>query len=206
MPAAADISLEMLLGAYAQGLFPMARGRHGRALYWYDPDWRGVLPLEDFHVPRRLARTLRTTSCRVTFDTCFEEVIRACADMPRKGGWINDGIIALYTQAHKAGFAHSVEVWQDGLLAGGLYGLALGGAFFGESMFSRQRDASKIALVHLAARLRERGFTLLDAQFYTPHLAQFGMKEISRADYQSRLSRALAQEGVVFKGPAPVFI
>lgn len=190
---------ELLLGAYAAGVFPMAEGRHAEGLGWYDPDRRGILPLDSLHVPARLRRTVRARIYDVTFNRDFAAVIRACADA-RAETWINDDIIALYTETHRRGFAHSVEVRapETGALVGGLYGIALGGAFFGESMFSHARDASKTGLVHLAARLRARGFALWDAQFVNPHLLQFGCIEISRAEYQRRLRAALSMTDVRF--------
>jgi leucyl/phenylalanyl-tRNA--protein transferase len=190
----ADITPHMLLNAYAMGVFPMADGRHARKLGWYDPDRRGIFPLEHFYVPRRLRRTVLQRVYDVTINRDFESVIRACADV-RRDTWINDAIIDLYLRTHRLGFAHSVEARdKEGRLVGGLYGIALGGAFFGESMFSAARDASKVALVHLVARLKARGFTLLDTQFVNPHLLQFGCIEISRAEYHARLAAALAQE------------
>lgn len=182
----------ILLQAYRMGVFPMADARDAAGFSWYDPQTRGILPLEAFHVPRRLARTVLSGIYRVTINRDFDAVIRACA-AARRDTWINDGIIGLYAETHRAGYAHSVEVRDaSGALAGGLYGLAINGAFFGESMFSTARDASKVALVHLAARLRRRGFSLLDAQFPNPHLSQFGCIEISRADYHARLAAALS--------------
>ena len=184
---------QILLGAYASGIFPMAESRNDPDLYWIDPDVRGVIPLDDLHIPRRLRRTLRNGPYEVRADTDFIGVIRGCAEQTniRPETWINTEIEGLYDALFDMGFAHSVEVWQDGELVGGLYGVALGGAFFGESMFSRARDASKIALCHLAARLLKSGFTLLDTQFLTEHLRQFGTVEIDRPDYKQRLSTAI---------------
>lgn len=184
---------QILLGAYASGIFPMAENRNDPDLYWIDPDVRGVIPLDDFHIPRRLRRTLRNGPYEVRADTDFIGVIRGCAEQTkgRPETWINTEIEGLYNGLFDMGFAHSVETWQDGALVGGLYGVSLGGAFFGESMFSRARDASKIALCHLAARLVKSGFTLLDTQFLTEHLSQFGTVEIARPDYKERLSTAL---------------
>jgi leucyl/phenylalanyl-tRNA--protein transferase len=184
---------QILLGAYASGVFPMAESRHGSDLYWIDPDVRGVIPLTDFHIPRRLRRTLRNGPCEVRSDSDFIGVIRSCAEHTgsRPDTWINTEIKGLYNALFDTGFAHSVETWQDGELVGGLYGVALGGAFFGESMFSRARDASKVALCHLAARLCKSGFTLLDSQFLTEHLRQFGAIEIDRPDYKKRLAKAI---------------
>lgn len=193
-----DITPELLLNAYAMGVFPMADGRHARKVGWYDPDRRGIFPLESFYVPRRLRRTVLQQVYDVTINQDFVGVIRACADV-RPDTWINEAIIHLYTRTHHMGFAHSVETRdKSGKLVGGLYGISIGGAFFGESMFSTARDASKVALVHLAARLRARGFSLLDTQFVNPHLLQFGCTEISRAEYHARLEAALAQQEVTF--------
>ncbi len=184
---------QLLLGAYANGIFPMAESRHDPDLYWIDPDVRGIIPLEKFHIPRRLRKTLRASPFEIRCDSDFIETVRGCAEPQgdRPETWINDEIERLYNTLHEMGFAHSVECWQDGHLVGGLYGVSLGGAFFGESMFSRERDASKIALCHLAARLRNAGFALLDSQFVTDHLTQFGAEEIDRADYKQRLAAAL---------------
>jgi leucyl/phenylalanyl-tRNA--protein transferase len=188
-----DITPELLLRAYRAGLFPMAETREGFRLYWLDPELRGVLPLDHFHLPRRLARTVLADRYRVTTDTAFEVVIAACAEAgPRRAEtWINPTIERLFVALHGMGHAHSVECWDGTELVGGLYGLAIGGAFFGESMFSRARDASKVALVHLVARLRMGGFTLLDTQFVTTHLAQFGTREVPRAAYRRSLAEAI---------------
>jgi leucyl/phenylalanyl-tRNA--protein transferase len=185
-----------LLACYARGVFPMADAREDARIFLIDPERRGVIPLTGFHVPRRLARTLRAEPYEVRVDTAFHEVVLACA-APGPGRietWINHPIERLYLRLHEMGFAHSVECWADGALAGGLYGVALKGAFFGESMFSQARDASKVALAHLAARLIVGGFHLLDTQFLTEHLAQFGAEEIGRREYQKRLKAALAVE------------
>jgi leucyl/phenylalanyl-tRNA---protein transferase len=184
---------ELLLRAYASGLFPMADSAEDPELFWVDPDPRGVLPLERFHLPRRLRRTVRAAPFEIRVDTAFAAVMRACgeATQTRPKTWINDEILKLYGQLHARGFAHSVEAWSAGELVGGLYGVALGGAFFGESMFNRARDASKVALVHLAAHLTVGGFTLLDTQFVTEHLRQFGAIEIPRRAYRRRLTAAL---------------
>lgn len=196
-----DLTPELLLGAYAAGVFPMAEGRHAADVGWYDPETRGILPLEALHIPARLRRTVRARLYDVTFNHDFPAVIRACADA-RRETWINDTIIALYERTHYRGFAHSVEVRekQTGALVGGLYGIALGGAFFGESMFSAARDASKVGFVHLAARLRARGFVLWDAQFVNSHLLQFGCIEIPRTEYHRRLQAALLRSDVRFDG------
>jgi leucyl/phenylalanyl-tRNA--protein transferase len=187
------LTSELLLRAYATGIFPMAQSRRDRELYWIDPEWRGILPLDRFHVPRRLRRTLRRGVFEVRVDTAFRDVMVGCAEVTseRPDSWINDEIVAAYTELYHAGHAHSVEAWLDGGLVGGLYGVALGGAFFGESMFTRVTDASKVALVHLAARLYHGGFTLLDTQFITKHLQQFGAVEVPRPRYQALLAAAL---------------
>ena len=184
---------EVLLRAYAVGLFPMAEHRDDPTLYWIDPEKRGILPLENFHIPRRLRRTIRRNVFDVRCDTDFDSVIRACAAPgdSRDESWINDEIIALYTDLHELGRAHCVEAWLGGKLVGGLYGVALGAAFFGESMFSTERDASKVALVHLVGRLRKGGFKLLDTQFVTEHLTQFGVVELPRSGFRQMLSTAL---------------
>ncbi|MFL1463251.1 leucyl/phenylalanyl-tRNA--protein transferase [Roseococcus sp. DSY-14] len=189
-----EITPEMMLRAYRLGLFPMAESRDSTTLYWLDPEMRGIIPLDGgFHLPRRLARTVRQRRFRVTADQGFARVLALCA-APRRGSfdsWINAEIAALFTALHAGGHAHSVECWQEGELVGGLYGVAIGGVFFGESMFSRATDASKVALVHLVARLRLGGFALLDSQFTTDHLAQFGTLEIPRAAYKARLAAAV---------------
>src|SRR5215831_9338375 len=186
-------SPQMLLKAYALGVFPMAEGRDDPEIYWIDPEVRGVLPLEDFHLPRRLRRTLRHSPFAVRCDSDFDGVISACAAPApgRADTWINNQIFQLNRQLFRMGFAHTVECWRDDRLVGGLYGIAIGAAFFGESMFSLERDASKVALAHLVMRLKLGGFHLLDAQFITDHLASFGAEEISRADYARRLAKAL---------------
>lgn len=172
----------------------MAESADDPKLFWVDPHRRGILPLDEFHVPRRLSRVVRRGSFDIRCDTAFEEVIRGCAQATEKrpNTWINDKIVRLYAVLFARGAAHSVEAWQDGSLVGGLYGVSLGAAFFGESMFSRTSDASKVALVHLAARLRLGGYRLLDTQFLTPHLARFGGIEISRTRYHRLLAEALA--------------
>ena len=188
---------DLLLRAYAEGLFPMAERRGDPALYWVSPEKRGIIPLDAFHVPRLLARTVRSGRFTVTADTCFAEVMRACA-APAPGraeSWINDEILRLYTALHAGGRAHSVECWRDGELAGGLYGVRLGAAFFGESMFHRRTDASKIALAHLVERLNAGGYRLLDTQFLTPHLQSLGGIEIPREIYELRLADALSHAG-----------
>lgn len=229
----APVTPELLLNAYASGYFPMAMSRRGRTLYWFDPNIRAVLPLQDdsFHLSRSLKKLLRNHPYEVTVDTAFSEVIRACADTPRKkedGTWINKEIIALYTELHELGFAHSVEVWErpeqvfearsadlaslepaerrpcdfqekitgqtytPPTLVGGLYGVSLGGAFFGESMFSHRTGTSKIALAHLVERLKAAGYHFLDAQFENPHLLQFGFQSIPKEEYHTLLRQALS--------------
>ena len=186
-------SIEDLIDCYRRGVFPMADARHDRRVFLVDPARRGVIPLQRFHVARRLARTVRSDRFEVRADTAFAEVVEACA-APRSGRmetWINEPIQAMCDALFARGLAHSIESWLGGRLVGGLYGVALGGAFFGESMFSTERDASKVALAHLVARLKVGGFTLLDAQFLTEHLATFGAEEIPRAEYIRRLSSAL---------------
>lgn len=180
---------ELLVRAYCQGLFPMADARDG-VIRWYAPDPRAIIPLAAFHIPRSLARTVRRGRFTVTVNAAFPEVMRACA--ARDETWISEEIIRSYTSLHRLGLAHSVETWQEGELAGGLYGVALGGAFFGESMFSRITDASKVALVALVERLRERSYTLLDTQFLTEHLARFGAVAVPRTRYLALLAEALS--------------
>lgn len=190
-----EVTPDLLLRAYGAGVFPMAESRGSDRLYWLDPALRGILPLDEgFHLPRRLRRTALSGRFAVTADRDFAGVIRGCAEPApgRVDTWINPEIEHLFTELHRRGDAHSVEAWQDGRLVGGLYGVALGGAFFGESMFSRATDASKVALVHLVARLRLSGFVLLDTQFLTAHLARFGAVEIPKAEYKRRLAVALS--------------
>jgi len=186
------ITCQMVIAAYMQGAFPMADSRKGE-VGWYQPDPRAILPLEDFKVPRSLQKVIRKGTYRVTIDSAFEQVIRACAE-PRQytdETWINDEIINVYTQLHLHGITHSIEAWQDDELVGGLYGLALGGAFFGESMFSKATDASKVCLVHLVEHLRQQEFQLLDTQIYNEHMAQFGVIEISHDQYMQQLQKCL---------------
>jgi len=178
---------EVLIAAYANGIFPMDVDG---SIEWFSPDPRGIIELDGFHVPSNVGRLYRSGRFAVRVDSCFEAVMRACADR-EEGTWISEEIVAAYLRLHKLGFAHSVETWQAGELAGGLYGVAVGGAFFGESMFHRRPNASKIALVAAVERLRERGFVLLDIQFITPHLRQFGAREIPRVEYLMRLKSAL---------------
>ena len=190
------VTPELLLRAYRAGVFPMAETRESTSLFWVDPPDRGILPLDGFHLPRRLMRTALSARVDVRVDADFAATIAACA-APRPGHpltWINPDIERLYTALHGMGFAHSVECRQEGRLVGGLYGVSIGGAFFGESMFSIVRDASKVALVHLVARMIAGGFRLLDTQFVTEHQTQFGANEIPRAAYRARLADALALE------------
>jgi leucyl/phenylalanyl-tRNA--protein transferase len=188
-----EVTPELVLRAYRAGLFPMAEDRDSATVHWLDPPERGILPLDRFHAPRRLLRTVRSGVYKVTADTDFAATLQACA-APAPGRlqtWINPLIEHVFTDLHIAGYAHSVECRQDGVLVGGLYGVALGAAFFGESMFSTARDASKVALVHLVARLRLGGFRLLDTQYVTAHLAQFGACEIPRVHYKGMLADAV---------------
>ena len=192
-----ELTPEILLQAYAKGLFPMAEDRNDPRIFWVDPDVRGIIPLETFHVPRRLLRKVRQDLFEVRTDSAFDTVIEACAT-PAPGRWttwINDEIVALYTGLHAIDHAHSVECWREDRLLGGLYGVSLGGAFFGESMFSFETDASKVALVHLVARLKYGGYRMLDTQFVTKHLSGFGATEVRRADYRRRLTEALGTAG-----------
>lgn len=201
MPTSPAISPQMILAAYARGLFPMAASRDAEGFDWYTADPRAILPLDAFHVPRSLARRVQSGRFRITRDANFEGVIRACAE-PRPSQpdtWINPQIIAAYTELHRMGSAHSVEAWIDptdgasgeAQLVGGVYGVSIGGAFFGESMFSRATDASKVCLVKLVEHLRSRGYTLLDAQFHNPHLQQFGVIEVPKRQYLRMLQAAL---------------
>ena len=188
-----QITPELMLRAYRAGMFPMAEARRSERMYWLDPEFRGVLPLDTFHLPRRLSRTVLSGAFDVTADRDFRAVIAGCAAcVPgRLETWINTDIEALFVALHEAGHAHSVEAWRDGALVGGLYGVSVGGVFFGESMFSRATDASKVALAHLVARMRLGGYALLDTQFVTSHLTQFGAVEIPRDEYKIMLSRAV---------------
>lgn len=188
------ITTSFLLSAYANGYFPMAESRNAEALHWYSPEKRGILPLDTFHVPKSLQKFMLRCGYEVRFDTAFEAVIRACADTvsaTRKDTWINAEIIALYCELAATGYAHSVECWHENRLVGGLYGIAMGKAFFGESMFSIEKNASKFALVHLVERLRARDFMLLDTQYVNDHLLQFGVREIGKTAYLELLAEAL---------------
>ncbi|MDX2288084.1 MAG: leucyl/phenylalanyl-tRNA--protein transferase [Hyphomicrobiaceae bacterium] len=196
-----EITPQVLLKAYSCGIFPMAESAHDPALYWIEPQQRGILPLHAVHVPRRLRRTIVSGAYDVSIDTDYEGVIDGCAaSRPgRRSTWINTRIRTLYRELFALGHCHTVEVWRDARLVGGLYGVALGGAFFGESMFSTERDVSKIALVHLAGRLIAGGFTLLDTQFVTEHLRQFGALEIDRGAFQVELTKALERRADFYR-------
>ena len=193
-----ELTPELLLRAYAAGIFPIAETRNTQHFYWVSPKQRGVLPIENFHVPRRLKRTIRNCQFTVTCNTVFEEVVALCAESTRlrPDTWINPTIENAAKELHRLGHAHSIECWLKGNLIGGLYGISLGSAFFGESMFSRTNDASKIALVYLTARLKFGGFRLFDTQFMTDHLSQFGAKEISASEYLVQLEEALKYQAV----------
>jgi len=194
---------ELLLRTYAAGIFPMAENVDDPTVFWVDPEIRGILPLDGFHVPRSLQRTVKRRPFEVYVDHNFDDVVAACAESQpgRPDTWINTEIRNLYRGLAEIGHAHSVECWKDDNLVGGLYGVTLGGAFFGESMFSRARDASKVALCHLVARLRHSGFRLLDTQFATEHLIQFGVIEIPRDVYLKKLEAALAIKSTFYLGP-----
>jgi leucyl/phenylalanyl-tRNA--protein transferase len=192
------IAPDLLIAAYEEGVFPMAL--EDGSIGWFSPDPRGILPLQTFHTPARLARSIRHGGWTIRLDTAFEAVVRACAKRREDGTWISEEIVESYVALHRLGRAHSVEVWRGDALAGGLYGVHLGGAFFGESMFHRERDASKVALVALVEILRARGFTLLDTQWTTPHLEQFGAMEIPRKEYLRRLKQALRVDATFSHG------
>lgn len=193
LPPALDLDPDLVLRAYAMGVFPMADHRLASSVYWVEPKLRGILPLDDFHLSRSLRKTIAAERFHVTVDTVFQEIIRLCAESAsdRPDTWINGPIERVFVELHRRGFAHSVECWDGDRLAGGLYGLALGRAFFGESMVTRVRDASKVAFAHLVARLKAGGFTLLDCQFQTEHLATLGAIEVPRDDYVALLGAAL---------------
>lgn len=185
------IDSEFLLNAYCNGFFPMADGRDGE-IHWFSPERRGIIPLDGLKISRSLRQTVKKRIFEIRIDTDFETVIRCCAE--RDDIWISESIIESYLRLFRLGYAHSVECWRDGRLAGGLYGVAIGGAFFGESMFTRKTDASKVAMVHLVKRLNERGYSLLDAQYVNPHLTTLGCIEISKQEYLALLASALKQE------------
>lgn len=195
------ITPQILLKAYAAGIFPMAESAEDNALYWVEPEERGIFPLDGLHISHSLRKRIRQRRFDIRIDTAFTDVMAACAErMPdRRTTWINQRIKSLYGQLYRMGCCHSIECWQRNQLVGGLYGVRIGGAFFGESMFSRETDASKVALVHLVARLRVGGFVLLDAQFTTPHLESLGARSISRADYHVLLEKAIEQDAEFFK-------
>lgn len=197
-----QLTPEILLKAYRAGIFPMAETADDPELFWVDPERRGILPLDAFHVPRRLRRLVRQDRFEVRVDSDFPATLTACAEATEKrpNTWINNEIVRLYTALHRSEAAHSVECWQNGNLVGGLYGVSIGGAFFGESMFSRVADASKVALVHLVSLMRIGGYRLLDLQFVTPHLAQFGAIEVPRAQYHRLLAEALRYRCVFPRG------
>ncbi|MBM3593654.1 MAG: leucyl/phenylalanyl-tRNA--protein transferase [Alphaproteobacteria bacterium] len=204
-----EITPELMLRAYGAGLFPMAEGRGCQKLHWLDPALRGILPLDHgFHLSRRLRRTVLSGRFHVTADQDFAGVIAGCAEPApgRADTWINAKIETLFTALHRMGAAHSIEVWRDGALVGGLYGVRIGGAFFGESMFSRSTDASKVALVALVARLRLGGFALLDTQFLTAHLARFGAIELPKAEYKRRLEAAITLPARWWANPDPALL
>ena len=191
-----EITPQVLLKAYACGIFPMAESADDPGLFWVEPEFRGIIPLDEFHVPRRLARTVRQNLFEIRYDTDFDAVISGCAEQStnRRSTWINKRIRRLYRELFEMGHCHTVEAWRDNQLVGGLYGVKLGAAFFGESMFSRQRDASKVALVHLVGRLEAKGFQLLDTQFTTDHLKTFGAIDVPRETYEIMLHHALSKD------------
>ena len=195
-----DITPDLLLRAYSIGLFPMADSADDPELFWVEPELRGIIPLDDFHISKSLAKTIRRAPFEIRYDTAFEQVMDGCAapapDRPTT--WINAKIRSLYATLHSMGHAHCVEAWENGELVGGLYGVSLGSAFFGESMFSRRTDASKICLVHLVQRLRKQGFVLLDTQFTTEHLKNFGAIDVPKARYEKMLARAIATSHLKF--------
>jgi len=200
------LTLETVLSAYASGVFPMAESADADSVFWVDPQRRGIIPLDKFHLPKRLARDIRASKFEVRIDTAFEAVIEGCAEpgLNRGSTWINETIREIFTELFERNVAHSVECWQDGELVGGLYGISLGAAFFGESMFTRVRDASKIALTHLVARLIHGNYVLLDTQFVTEHLSRFGAVEISRAAYHRQLARAMSSQADFYSLPTDI--
>ncbi len=204
--ASTEITPDVLLRAYACGIFPMSEGADDPTIFWIEPEHRGIIPLDGFRVSSRLARTVRSDAFRVTVDTVFAQTIAECAapQPGREDTWINSRIRDLYTALHRLGHCHSVEVWSGDDLVGGLYGVSLGRAFFGESMFHRARDTSKVALVHLVARLIAGGYTLLDTQFVTEHLRSFGAVEVSRRRYRALLDEAMKGSADFFALPRTV--
>lgn len=201
------LTSNLLVQAYARGLFPMAESRESGEIYWVDPEQRGVLPLNGFHVPRRLKRLIRQNPFRITVDSAFEQVITRCGAVDygrgRFDSWINPEIIRAYVELHRLGLAHSVECWIDDRLAGGIYGVALKGAFFGESMFSLESGGSKVVLVHLVAMLKAAGYRLFDSQFVNDHLTQFGVQAVPKAAFHEMLADALALD-CQFPGPCNI--
>lgn len=195
-----SITPELLLRAYSIGMFPMSESADDPELFWVEPDLRGIIPLDGFHVSKSLQKAIRKAPFDIRFDTAFDQVVEKCAEAAddRPSTWINQQIKDLYGALHRLGHAHSVEAWEGDELVGGLYGVTLGSAYFGESMFSRRTNASKICLVHLVERLRERGFTLLDTQFTTEHLKTFGAVDIPKAEYGVLLDRAMESETLRF--------
>lgn len=201
--SAHSIRTDELLKAYSLGYFPMARSRNDENVVWVLPDERGIIPLDQVHAPKRLVRFLKAEPFEVRINTAFTEVIHACAEATRTrpDTWINDAIIEAYSELHFQGRAHSVECWKGEKLVGGLYGVAMGAAFCGESMFSRKTNASKVAMLHLIARLKIGGFQFIDAQFYNEHLTQFGLIGVEDAEYQTMLSKALEEAADFFAAP-----
>jgi len=197
-----ELTPNLILNAYAQGIFPMAESRDDDGLFWLDPDLRGVIPLDGFHISRSLRKTILREPYQIKVDTNFAGVIESCAD--REETWINAPIFSIYMDLFHAGYAHSIEVWDGDTLVGGVYGVTLKGAFFGESMFSRRPDASKIALAYLVSRLNAGGFKLFDTQFLTPHLASMGGVEIPRSSYRQALRDALSVEANFLRQPLQV--
>jgi leucyl/phenylalanyl-tRNA---protein transferase len=195
-----SITPELLLRAYSVGMFPMSESADDPELFWVEPDLRGIIPLDGFHVSKSLQKAIRKAPLDIRFDTAFDQVVEKCAEAAddRPSTWINQQIKDLYGALHRLGHAHSVEAWEGDALVGGLYGVTLGSAYFGESMFSRRTNASKICLVHLVERLRERGFTLLDTQFTTEHLKTFGAVDIPKAEYGVLLDKAMESETLRF--------
>ena len=202
-PTPKVLAPELVLRAYAAGIFPMSESRNDPNIFWVDPKDRGILPFESFHIPRSLQKKVRQHVFDIRCNTAFDDVILGCAEskLGRDETWINDGIIGAYKELHELGFVHTIECWQDDNLVGGLYGVSLGGGFFGESMFSRVRDASKVALVHLVARLIAGGYVLLDSQFITDHLKKFGAIEIPARDYLVLLEEALDVKASFYGDP-----
>jgi leucyl/phenylalanyl-tRNA--protein transferase len=196
----AAITPEILLRAYAAGLFPMAESADDPEIFWVQPEMRGVIPLDDFHLSKSLAKTIRKRPFDIRFNTNFDQVIAKCGEPApdRPSTWINPLILMLYKELHRLGYAHSVEAWEGEELVGGLYGVSLGSAFFGESMFSRRTDASKICLAYLVERLREKGFSLLDTQFTTDHLKTFGAIDVPKRDYEKLLDQAMQSPDLDF--------